>query len=246
MSAPLWVLESAAAFWRSAGEEQSFPRDLRRPVARGLPLTIVPLPRLRVAAIDEWLYRQGAACSLHLPDRPVRACLFARFGHGAIFLDAADPEDQQRFSLAHEVAHFLRDYQQPRSLAVERLGPQALEVLDGARPAHQTERIHALLSKAPLGVFIHLMARDSHGHIDNAAVSAAEHDADLLAWELLAPAEQVLARLRPTPRDERRRVARRILSTTYGLPPEIAARYAASLLPAAPGNSLARRLGLVR
>src|SRR5947209_7799628 len=119
MITPFWVQELASAFWAEAGDE-AFPRSLRAPMARALPLSIVSLPDLRVRHIDGWLRRQSVLCALEAHDRALRACLVAFRGHGLIFLDGGDPLDEQRFSLAHELAHFLRDYQQPRARASER------------------------------------------------------------------------------------------------------------------------------
>jgi IrrE N-terminal-like domain len=116
MSAPFWVHDLAERFWRQAEMDEPFPRSLRRPIARCLPLSVVSLPRLRVSAIDEWLQRQGAIHCVNVHDRPLRACLVASGGHGLVFVDGADPDDEQRFSLAHELAHFLRGYRAPRLL----------------------------------------------------------------------------------------------------------------------------------
>ncbi|HZQ09243.1 MAG TPA: ImmA/IrrE family metallo-endopeptidase [Anaerolineae bacterium] len=34
-----------------------------------------------------------------------------------IFLDGSDPANEQRITVAHEIAHFLVDYQMPRARA---------------------------------------------------------------------------------------------------------------------------------
>lgn len=54
-----------------------------------------------------------------------------------VLLDDADTPAEQRFSLAHEVAHFLLDYLQPREATRRKLGETALEVVDGLRPARR-------------------------------------------------------------------------------------------------------------
>jgi hypothetical protein len=134
MSTPLWVGETAEMFWTAAGELEPFPRDLRVPIAKSLPLAVVSMPTLRLTGVDLWMSKQGIICGIGVDDRRLRACLVARYGQGIIFLDGSDPEGEQRFSLAHELAHFLRDYLAPRRLASERLGEEVLEVLDGDRP----------------------------------------------------------------------------------------------------------------
>jgi hypothetical protein len=204
----VWIRELAGEFWNAAGVDSVDPNALRRAVAIALPLTVVSLPRLRVAAIDEWLRRHAIPCRLHVPDRPLRACLVAQDSHGAVFLDGTDPEDEQRFSLAHEVAHFLHDYWEPRRQAVEQYGTGVLEVFDGQRAARPDERIHALLALVPVGYTFHLMERSG---VDAAAISESERDADALAYELLAPADAVLASLDALAPSERREAARRIL-----------------------------------
>ena len=245
MSAPLWVSELAEWFWAAAGQPPPFPRDLRQAVLLALPLGIVDLPRLRVAAIDVWLARRAAACRMGVADRPLRACLVAHGGAGLVFLDGADPPDEHRFSLAHETAHFLVDYWQPRQRAAARLGPAALEVLDGLRPPTRVERVDAALAGVPLNVHVHLMDRTPDGHAASTRENAAERRADLLALELLAPRDAVEAALAPLPPATRRADAARLLAGTFGLPSPVAAAYAASFAQPEPSASpFLRRLGL--
>jgi hypothetical protein len=238
----IWARELAEGFWRAAGIDPGDHTSMRRAVALALPLTVVSLPRLRVAGIDEWLHRHAIPCSLHVPDRPLRACLVAQDSHGAIFLDGTDPEDEQRFSLAHEVAHFLHDYWEPRQQAAERYGDGVLEVFDGVRPARPDERIRALLALIPVGYTVHLMDR---GGVDEHAISAAERDADALGFEILAPADEVLASLGALGPADRREAALRLLTQEYGLPIGPAERYARLLVPEAPA-SFVSRLRVVR
>ena len=137
--------------------------------------------------------------------------------------------DEQCFTLAHELAHFLRDYRRPRQLAVQHLGLQALEVLDGQRPATPGERLGALLGKAPLGFHVHLMDRgEQRRPVDWQSVDA-EASADCLACELLAPAEHVYANRAG---HETRTSLENRLVQHYGLPAAQARQYARQLLGA--------------
>ncbi len=246
MMTPLWVSETADAFWKAAGGLEPFPRNLRIPIANALPLTVVLLPRLRVIAVDAWLRARAIACATASIDRALRACLVARHGQGFIFVDGLDPEDEQRFSVAHELAHFLREYWQPRQDAIQRLGPSAREVLDGERPPTPEERIHGLLARVRLDFHVHLMERTPDGRFADATVGRAEHDADLLAFELLAPACDVLAGLAACTAVERRARVRQRLIGVFGLPSGPAERYARLLIPEAHAPaSLLQRLGLI-
>ena len=246
MTMPLWVSEAADSFWSAAGGPEPFPRNLRIPIANALPVSVVLLPRLRVAAVEDWLQRRGIRCATAAQDRPLRACLVARYGHGFIVVEGADPEDEQRFSLAHELAHFLRHYWQPRCQAAERLGESALEVLDGERPPSQDERIHGLLAHVRLGFHVHLMDRTADHQVAGAAVDLAERDADLLAFELLAPGDAVIENVPRLPPEQYREAIRRRLVTDFRLPADPAERYARLLVPERHRPSpLLHRLGFV-
>lgn len=240
--APLWVREGAAWFWAAAGEVEGFPRTLHAPIAFAVPVSVVLQARLHVAGVEQWLQTQGVPGGLTVRDRPLRACLVARRGHGLIFLDGADPENERRFSLAHELAHFLLDYWLPRQHATRRVGPDALAILDGDRTARDDERIHAALARVALHAHTHLLARGEAGMIVDPAVMEAERRADHLAYELLAPADAVRALLPP---DANRIATAHVLTGAFGLPASIAEAYAAILVPAEPAPpSLLRRLGL--
>ncbi len=243
MGTPLWATQLARAFWEEAGEQEPFPRNLRRAIAWAVPLTLMFLPRLGVKSVVARLRELGVACSIDEADRPLRACLVARRGQGIAFVDGADSEDEQRYSLAHELAHYLRDYWRPREEACKRLGDQVQEVLDGERPPTLQERLDALLRNMPVGFHVHLMHRKK-GQIASGAVAVAEREADLLAYELLAPARLVTTKVK------RRGLCRadllRLLEMDFGLPSEQARAYSYVLLPVKKaGDPLLRRIGLL-
>lgn len=242
MSPPLWVAEAAEAFWIAAGEPEPFPRNLRRAIARSLPVTMVLLPRLSVSAAEAWLRQQGARFDVDVGDRPLRACLICRFGHGLIFTDGADTDDEQRYSLAHELAHFLVDYLAPRRAAVARRGEAILDVLDGVRPAGTDERIIGVLVDVPVRPHIHLMERfDDLGRLEE--IHRAESAADALANELLAPWDIVSRNVRDLAITGDQATISRLLVERFGLPAIPAQRYAAMLSPGpAPTTALLRHL----
>jgi hypothetical protein len=234
---PLWAAELAKAFWVQARQPEPFPTSLRRSIARAVPLSVVLLPKLSVQAALQWLANCGLVCELPGEDRPLRACLVARKGHGVALIDGSDGDDEQRFSIAHELAHFLRDYGGLRQLILKRLGADALQVVDGERPPTAQERFHALLRNVPLGFHLHLMERDNDGKPLTSSIARAEDDADRLAYELLAPAENVLAE---PPRSKQLLIRR--LRESYGLPGLQAARYAGLLMSPVKTDPLILRL----
>lgn len=245
MNTPLWVSETASAFWVDAGGYEPFPRNLRVPIANSLPLAVVSLPALRLASVELWMQEQGIPCGVEVGDRRLRACLVARYGQGLIFLDGGDPEDEQRFSLAHELSHFLRDYWVPRRVVSDRLGQGVLEVLDGDRLPRSEERMHALLARVQIGFHVHLMGRSSEGGIIDDAIEASERDADRLAFELLAPSDIVLKEANRYPNEQRREILVPLLAESFGLPTPLADYYASLLMPKPQTeSSFVRRLGL--
>jgi hypothetical protein len=226
VNVPVWCIELATSFWLKTGPPPPFPRDLRDAVL-ALPLSAIELPKLSVILIRSWFERIGLPIHLDEPDRPLRACLVAWFGEGFAFLDSRDDPTEKAFSLAHELAHFLRDYLYPREVATKRLGKAALEVLDGRRSATPAERLHAVLRNVRLGPFTHLLKRDDSGRSLTPMEWESEIAADRLAFELLAPVEVVGESA------NRLELAKRLVHV-FGLPPLAAERYALTLMPESP------------
>ena len=218
---PVWVVELAGRFWAAAGEPPPLPRDLERAIADAVPLSVLDRHPLTLHAVSAYLRGLGLPVAVVEPDRPLRAALYCWKGSGFLFLDAADPPDERRFSLAHELAHYLRDYDKLRRRVVKALGADGLAVLDGRR-ATTDERVRAALRGLTLAPHVHLMSRDPRGQPHGDAERDAEDRADRLAFELLAPAELL--------RTESDTVAERLV-TAFGLPPLAALHYASILWP---------------
>jgi hypothetical protein len=235
VTAPVWVTELAARFWDRAGVVPPFPRDVRAAITRSGVGTVVTVPGLSVSALAGWLARAGFRVPDLGADRPLRGGLYAAGGVGLFFVSDDDPPDEKRFTLAHELAHYLRDYLRPRERVAAAVGPAALDVLDGRRSASTPEAIRAAVRGVPVGPFTHLMARTEAGC--DPATAAAEWEADVLACELLAPAAEVMSHA--ADRDS----LASVLSVRFGLPPEAARRYGAVLFPAPAADPLAERIG---
>ncbi len=226
------IARAAERFWQQAGGRPPPPVDMEHAVLWALPLDVQPVAGLTVARVAAWLREHGLP-EPHLgPSRALRGCLIARRGQGVVFVEADDPPEERRFTLAHEAAHFVLDYQAKRERALAGLGPAIQAVLDGERPPTAQERVHALLANVTLGVHVHLMERGPDG-LPCPEAADAECDADRLALELLAPEREALALVRAT-QGERHvvRVARAAaaLAARFGLPMPMAERYARRLL----------------
>jgi hypothetical protein len=223
---PLWALELAEEFWRRVGAVEPFPRRLRGPLESGaFDVTLKEIARLSVHKVENRLAFAGVQYRSGEPDRPLRACVAAHGGAAWVFLDADDPPDEKTASIAHETAHYLRHCYQPRCRAAA-LGEGLLAVADGLRAATPAEEVNALLRRVNLAIHVHYLHREGDRLLP--AVRNAEDEADLLAWQLLAPVEAVLARAGAE--DEMPQVVA-LLGRAFGLPESMATQYADWLCP---------------
>jgi hypothetical protein len=217
-----------------SGPTEAFPRRLEIAVAWALPLAVIKLPHLSISTLHGWLRTNKIKIKFGVSDRPLRAFLVARAGKGMVILDGSDPEDEVRFSLAHEVAHFILDYSLPREKVMSLLGESGLDILDGLRPPTVEERLTGLFRGLTIGPYSHLLARSSLGSPLRQVVLESEDNADRLAIELLAPREIVLSRLRKIGAEWNNSLAidevREILNVEFGLPVTVCERLGRNLI----------------
>lgn len=234
-------------FWQSCGEVEPFPRSLERSISLALPLTVVKLPRLKLLSIESWLQQRGIAFHFNCVSRAVRGCLVAFGGEGLIFVDGADPEDERRFTIAHELAHFIVDYRLPRETAICKFGFTITEVFDGVRTPSVRERIHSVLTSTSLGVYTNLMEREFAQVGAYSGVWEIEDRADRIALALLAPPESVLSEVDTSAAgfEERYQNIKTALQEKFGLPASIVESYGRELLVSVGrGPSWVESLGL--
>lgn len=220
----VWVTELATRFWAAAGDPPPFPRDLRSVLCWLPNLHVVEVPHLTLASAAEHFARHGIPGRAPVDDRPLAGCFGGYRGVGVILVDPTLDPAELSFTLAHEVAHLLRDYDKPRRIAAIRLGPRALEVLDRLRSPTVNERLAGVLRGVTIGPHTHFLDRDRQGRAAPGAKEA-EEAADRLACELLAPFDDV----NPGASASRDALVAR-LTSEFGLPPREAAKYAAVLL----------------
>jgi hypothetical protein len=219
-------------FWRQCGKFEPFPRNLDRSLALALPIALVKLPRLRLQDIELWLQRRNVNFRFDCESRTVRGCLVAYGGQGLIFVDGTDPDDERRFTLAHEIGHFLSDYWQPRKAAINKYGDEITEVIDRIRPPTVSERIYALLASTKIKIHTDLMERNKRLNDMSGELWQIEDRADRIALALLAPSELVLTKadISSSTYSQRESKLVYLLQIEFGLPCAIAKSYSQSLL----------------
>ncbi|MGE0541674.1 MAG: ImmA/IrrE family metallo-endopeptidase [Dehalococcoidia bacterium] len=242
------LVRLADEFWTGVGGSPDFPRDPEPLIPLYVPVKVEPVPNLSCAAIAAWAAAHPALVVEALPDRPLRGCLITHAGRALLLVDPADPPDQRRFTIAHELGHFLVEVSEPRRRVRDSVGAGALEVLDGLRLPTVEERIHAVLAGAPLAAQVHLMARKEDGSIGCPRVADAECAADRFALELLAPVVSLRPSVLPLaslPRQQRWRIITARLTQYHGLPQIVASGYARDLVQdLTGGESVRERFGL--
>jgi|SRR5579883_353325 len=221
---PVWVIELATRFWTAVGEPPTFPRDLRSVLCWLPTIHVVEVPLLTLARAAEQFARHGIPCRAPTTDRPLAGCFGGHRGIGVILFDSTLEFRELIFTLAHELAHYLRDYDKPRRKVLGRLGPKALDVLDGLRLPTLNERLAGVLRDVRVGGYLHYLDRDQWGRIVTGEASEAEEAADRLAYELLAPFDVFDAAS-----CDRDTLSAR-LQSDFAFPAAQAAKYAAALI----------------
>lgn len=218
-----WLEEAVAVFGSTAPPR--FPRNMAAEILLRLRVTVVPLPRPTPESMSAWLLQRGWRCrAMDLP-RGVHGCMVWDSGFGVLFHDSEESEAEQRFTLAHEAAHFVLDHLLPRRRAERILGSEILPVLDGERPPTPAESMTALFERVCLTPRSDLIQRNASGFYTNGEVAQSERRADQLALELLAPATLVTPLLKDVSEEEGiERVRFR-----FGLPGTVAGAYVAML-----------------
>lgn len=228
------VENTALEFWEWVEAFPPFPRNMEDWFLRIFPLDVECIPGLTIGQINAWTQASGSSyCFRGDSRRRLRGCIFPRRSRGTIFVDANDSPEEQRFTIAHEGAHFLYDYYLPRKWAIEALGENICEVLDGKRSPTLEERLHSVLANVHVGIRGHLMERPDEGVPANMILDA-EDRADRLALELLAPMASLCKLMQqidaPTGYRARFAFLTTLLYTEYGIPQSINAFYAEMLL----------------
>ncbi|MBB6050423.1 hypothetical protein [Armatimonas rosea] len=196
------------------------PTEVFDPIAvleSAYPVACVAIPSLCVGAIRQWLEQRVESFPAQLllaeqEDRPLHGAVLAWRGVGLLLADEHDPWIEQRYTYAHEGAHFLLEHYFPRQEALRCLGERIRPVLNGERPPTLEERSDALLRNTALAWHAHLFPKDAQGR------QFAEERADWLACGLLVPPEVIL-------QGEQKQVSADEVADTYQIPLAIAKEY---------------------
>lgn len=226
-----WLQEAVTACGLPASAV--FPRDLAEDIPLALPLTVVPLPGLTPRKGLEWLVsHRRADGGLVATDDLKHGFTVAHAGVGVLFLNSEDPPEEQRFTLAHEVAHFVLDHVQPRTRALHARGESIRRVLDGKAEPSVGEQLFSAFERIPYRTRANFMDRNDKRKPVTGLAMESEQRADRLAFELLAPRRELLPLLH---RAERKELEAELVSR-FGLPVKEAPTYARWLLSERPSR----------
>ncbi len=242
------IAKIAYDFWKAAGR-WTVPCDIAGAVSLALPIDIISLSDLSLGKIENWLAQRRISVNIGLNDRFLHGFILVSRGSGFIFINGTDSEEERRYSIAHEVSHFLLDYRLPRDNAVKKLGPSILEVIDGYREATMDERIDGALFALVTKPYVHLLEKVGDGSFNSWEIQKSENDADDLAVELLAPYNEIATTIRPAKKrlsfSSVKDQCYRLLRYKYMIPNSVAEIYSTRLAYGLTGGpSLLDQIGL--
>jgi hypothetical protein len=228
------VKQVAEDFWKPIPSYRTFPVDIERAIAfSNLPLHIDLIPILDIDHVNQWIQSNGFPARIDKENCALHGFLLAREGHGIIFVNGTDKQEERRFTIAHELAHFLFDYHLPRINYLRLYGDSILEILDGKRLPTIEERLTFIVSELPSPFFTHALDITGITAYERSQICSIEWQTDTLAFEILAPFHIVISLLKKQKLEKRFetifRQASNLLVTDFGLPANLASSYAKHL-----------------
>ena len=240
----------ASWFWKRAGGRSAPPVDIGYAATCALAIGIRPINGLTTSTATGHLENIGFLCADGLDERELHGCIAVGPRGAMILVEMRDDDSQQRFTIAHEVSHYILEVHRHHRRAAQQMGQDYVDILYGARTAAPSERIDAWLNNVRSSAITHFMDRDPNGSYGCGNTLEAECSADRLAIEILAPRAEMARVASDCGKLPFRNLAdatRRIAEQRFGLPGAVAAPYAGRIAWGLTGGpSTAERFGLVR
>lgn len=243
-----YIENIARDFWSQIRPSPTPPYDISGAVSLMLPVDIVCLSDLSLKKIEQWLTNRNLTFKTDVNDRCLHGFILIYSGTGFIFINGTDSEEERRYTIAHEVSHFILDYKIPRDKAIDKLGIPISDVLDGLREPSIQERVDGVINGVSVQLFTHILEKDGDGSFLSIKVFNAENNADSLALELLAPhsivTKETMAGKKKMQFAHFEVRCYTLLTEKYKLPQSIAKQYAKSLSYSVTGGpSITNKLG---
>ena len=180
-------------FWKRAGGRSGYPADITYAATCALYVYVDEIADLTPGSAAAHVGLGRLWRSDCVDRRRLHGCVIVGQGGAAILVEKGDDEAQKRFTIAHEVAHYILEVKQRYERAADRMGREFADTLYGLREATSTERIDAWLSNTRSEAFAHFMDRAPGGGYGCSRTLEAECLADDLAVEILAPRSELAA-----------------------------------------------------
>lgn len=233
-------------FWKRAGGRSGYPADIAYAAMCALYVYVEEVADLTPASAAAHVGPGGLWQSDCVDGRRLHGCVIVGQGGGAILVEKSDDEAEKRFTIAHEVSHYILEVARHHERAADRLGPNFTDTLYGLREATATERIDAWLNNARSDAFAHFMDRAPGEGYGCSRTLEAESLADDLAVEILAPRSELTAAISSMGFSESLKVARSVVERRFGLPEGVAERYVGRVVWQLKGGpSTAERFGFI-
>jgi hypothetical protein len=229
------IAKMASEFWEQAASSGIRRYDIEEAAKIVLSVVIVNVPGLNMSKARNWLLLRGLPDIIgynDVDDRIMHGFIVSERGTGLIFVNSDDSPLERRFTVAHEVGHFIMDHLLPRQLAVSKLGRRAEEVLNSDSVADNPLLVEALVRSVDIVRRPFSIEKEGDGSFRSWQNYNAENGADGLALELLAPAAEVVLAAAGGKKLSYSACLEQclsILEDRYSLPPSIAGPYAAKL-----------------
>lgn len=246
------IQQLGLTFWKESLLPINFPINitlLEQAILLTQPISIVKLDRLSLLKITKYLRERGVSINYTLDDKELFGFVLSYNGHAYIFLNGTESSQEQCFTLAHELSHYLIDYKLPREVIIKKYGESIIEALNNKRDFTTKERLLAIINGYTLKQFTYLLDAPAVSAFDRLNVWKAENKADELAMELLAPYKIILQDINrdsiPKKYFSLEQYLPQLLQSKYGLTVHIANLYGKSLaIKISGGISLAERWGI--
>ena len=233
-------------FWKRAGGRSGYPANIAYAATCALEVYVDEIADLTPASAVAHVGRGGLWKIDGVDERSLHGCVIVGPSGGAVLVEKSDDEAEKRFTIAHEVSHYILEVKRHHERAADRLGPEFADALYGLREATPTERIDAWLNNARSEAFAHFMDRAPRGGYGCSRMLEVECRADDLALEILAPRSELVAAISSTGFVESLKVARSISERRFGLPESVAELYASRVVWQSKGGpSTVERFGFV-